>query len=158
MKTTALLTAILLISLPSVQAAKEREYSPGGARWAKTWRAFYAGDHEEELMNPLIKAGPAMAPALIEAISHKDMSKRRYAISALAYLKDRNAVEPLTRIVKDKSEEEYFRADALHAIYVLDRKLGEQLAKQFAGQGDTLKTIAEAIRKKEPWLMDGHQR
>ena len=157
MKIPALLVALLLIILPSLEAAKEREYSPGGEKWAKAWRAFYKGDHEEELMQPLIKAGPAMAPAIIEAISHKDMRLRRYAISALAYLKDRQAVEPLGKIVKDKSEEDYFRGDALHSIYILDRKLGEQLAKEFAGQGDNLKMIAEAIRKKEPWLKAGHE-
>ena len=158
MKIPVLLSVALVFLLPSVEAAKEREYSPGGEKWAKAWRAFYSGDHEEELALPLIKAGPAMAPAIIEAISHKDMRLRRYAISALAYLKDRKAVEPLTKIVKDKSEEDYFRGDALHSIYILNRKLGEQLAKDFAGQGDNLKMIADAIRKKEPWLLAGHER
>ena len=158
MKIPALITAVLITILPTLQAAQEREYSPGGEKWAKPWRAFYAGDHEEDLPKPLIKAGPAMVPAITQAISHKDMKKRRYAITALAYLKDRKAVEPLTRIVKDKSEEDYFRGDALHSVYVLDRKLGEQLARQFGGQGDTLKTMSEAIRKKEPWLLAGHER
>lgn len=158
MKTPAVLAAVLLAVLPSLQSAEEREYSPGGDKWAKAWRAFYAGDHEEDLPKPLIKAGPAMAPAIIEAIGHKDMKQRRYAISALAYLKDRKAVEPLAKIVKDKTEEDYFRGDALHSVYILDRKLGEQLAQQFAGPGDNLKMIAEAIRKKEPWLMAGHER
>lgn len=157
MKIPALLTALLVITLAPAEAAKEREYTPGGEKWAKAWRAFYAGDHEEELMTPLIKAGPAMAPAIIEAISHKDMSKRRYAIGALAYLKDRKAVEPLTSIVKDKAEEDYFRGDALQTIYILDRKLAQQLAKEFAGQGDNLKMVAEAIRKNEPWLTAGHK-
>ena len=158
MKITALLTAILLTAVPSLEAAKEREYTPGGEKWAKTWRAFYDGDHEEEMSVPLIKAGRAMVPAIIEAISHKDMEKRRYAISALPYLKDRSAVEPLSKIVQDKTEEDYFRGDALHAVYILDQKRGEQLAKGFAGQGDNLKMITEAIRKKEKWLMAGHER
>jgi hypothetical protein len=158
MKTPALLTLILLCLLPSLRAAQERQYSPGGEKWAKVWRAFYAGDHEEDLPTPLIKAGPAMVPAIIEAISHKDMARRRYAITALAYLKDRTAIEPLTKIVKDKSEEDYFRGDALHSVYILDRQRGQQLAQQFAGPGDNLKRVADAIRKKEPWLTAGHER
>ena len=136
-------------------AAEGVKYTPGGKEWAKVWTAFYNNTGgEEELMTPLVKAGPKMTPAILEAISHKDMKQRRYAIGALGHLKDRRAVEPLTAVLKDKREEDYFRGDALHAIYQIDQKLGSELAKQFSGQGDNLKMIAGAIIKKEPWLLD----
>ncbi len=128
-------------------------YTPGGEEWAKTWKTFYGDAAEEsEISAPLLKAGPKMVPAIVEAIAHKDMRHRRYAISALGNLKDKRAVERLTAILKDASEEDYFRGDALVAIYQIDQTLGTQLAKQYAGQGDNLKTMSDAILTKEPWL------
>ena len=150
---TALLALTFTVS--SGHAAEEVEYKPGGQQWANVWTAFYKGDHEAELMTPLIKAGPKMVPVILDAISHKDMRLRRYAISALGNLNDARAVDPLTKIVQDKSEEEYFRSDALESIYKLDQERGTRLAKQVAGQGDMLKTTGEAILKKEPWLLAG---
>lgn len=93
-----------------------------------------------------------MVPAIIEAIAHKDMKYRRYAIGALGLLKDPRAIEPLTVILKDETEEDYFRGDAVVAIYQIDQEKGTQLAKEYAGQGDNLKMMTEAIIAKEPWL------
>ena len=154
MKSLAIAALISLLALASTQAADDVKYTPGGKEWAKVWTAFYNNqDGESELMTPLIKAGQKMTPAILEAISHKDMKQRRYAIGALGQLKDRRALEPLTAILKDEREEDYFRGDALHAIYQIDQKRGSELAKQFAGKGDNLKMISSAIAKKEPWLL-----
>ena len=154
MKTFSLIAVLALTITTSAHAAKETDYKPGGPEWAKTWKAFYNNPgSEEDLPKPLIKAGPKMTPAIVEAISNKDMRLRRYAIGALGHLKDRRALDQLTIILKEKGEEEYFRGDALIAIYQIDQKLGTELAKQFAGQGDTIKMNAEAILKKEPWLL-----
>ena len=156
MKPFSLIALLSFVISASGLAADDVKYTPGGKEWAKAWAAFYNNTGaEDELMTPLIKAGPKMTPAILEAISHKDMKLRRYAIGALGHLKDRRAVEPLTAILKDTREEDYFRGDALHAIYQIDQKLGSNLAKQFSGQGDNLKMIAGAIIKKEPWLLDG---
>jgi HEAT repeat protein len=146
---------LLFVVSVAAQAAEEVEYSPGGEQWAATWKTFYAGDYEAELMTPLIEAGRAMVPAVMEAIDHQDMRLRRYAIGALGHLEDERAVAPLTAILADESEEEYFRGDALVAIYQIDQSEGTELAKKYAGQGDTMKVSSEAILKKEPWLLDG---
>ena len=154
MKSLAITALLSFLAFASTQAADNAKYTPGGKEWAKAWTAFYNNEGDEsELMTPLIKAGPKMTPAILEAISHKDMKQRRYAIGALGHLKDRRALEPLTAILKDESEEDYFRGDALHAIYQIDQKRGSELAKQFAGKGDNLKMISDAILKKEPWLL-----
>ncbi len=131
-------------------------YTPGGSQWAKAWQAFYSEDNEESQISvPLTKAGAEMVPAIIEAIAHKDMKHRRYAIGALGLLRNRSALEPLTTIVEDESEEDYFRGDALVAVYHIDSESGTQLANKYAGQGDNLKMMTEAVLTKEPWLTDG---
>jgi SH3-like domain-containing protein len=152
------LAAALLLSVVALTHADPPEvaYRTGGPEWAKTWKVFYdVVDHEPEISTPLVKAGPQMVPAILEAIAHKDMKRRRYAISALGNLKDRRALDALTAIVKDESEEDYFRGDAITAIYQIDQDLGTQLAKEYAGQGDNLKMMTEAIITKEPWLTAG---
>ena len=155
MKTLSLIAVLSLAGFATAHAADDVKYTSGGKEWAKVWTAFYNNSGSEaDLMTPLIKAGPKMTPAILEAISHKDMKQRRYAIGALGHLKDRRAVKPLTAILEDKREEDYFRGDALHAIYQIDQKLGSELAKRFAGQGDNLKMMTEAIIKKEPWLLE----
>lgn len=128
-------------------------YTPGGDEFAKTWKAFYSDDAEESEINvPLTEAGQKMVPAVVEAIAHKDMRHRRYAISALGTLKDPRALDALTAILKDESEEDYFRGDAVVSIYKIDPARGTELAKEYAGQGDNLKDMAQAILTKEPWL------
>jgi SH3-like domain-containing protein len=157
MKRLLVIAALALSIAPLAQAdPPEVAYRTGGAEWAKTWKTFYdVVDHEPEISTPLTKAGPKMVPAIIEAIGHKDMKRRRYAISALGLLKDRRALDPLTAIVKDESEEDYFRGDAVAAIYQIDQDIGTQLAKQYEGKGDNFKMMTEAIITKEPWLTEG---
>jgi HEAT repeat protein len=153
-RATNLTLLLLMIAMPAV-ADEGVVYKPGGKQWAKAWKAFYDENNaESDIATPLIKSGRAIVPAVMEAISHKDMQRRRYAITALGWLKDPAAVEPLTKILLDKGEEDYFRGDALHAIYVIDQPLGRKLAKEFAGKGDNLKMIAEAIQKNEKWLLE----
>ena len=153
-----LVAAALVLSIAPLTHADPPEvaYRTGGAEWAKTWKVFYdVVDHEPEISTPLTKAGPKMIPAIIEAIGHKDMKRRRYAISALGHLKDRSALDALTTIVKDESEEDYFRGDAVAAIYQIDQDLGTLLAKQYEGKGDNFKMMTDAIITKEPWLTEG---
>jgi hypothetical protein len=105
MKRLLVIAALALSIAPLAQAdPPEVAYRTGGAEWAKTWKTFYdVVDHEPEISTPLTKAGPKMVPAIIEAIGHKDMKRRRYAISALGLLKDRRAIDPLTAIVKTRA-------------------------------------------------------
>jgi len=132
------------------------DYKPGGAKWAEVWQAFYNNPGaEEDLMTPLVMAGPKMVPVILEAIAHKDMRQRRYAIGALGNLNDASATDPLSAIVNDTKEEDYFRGDALSSLYKLDPGAANELAKKYADEGDNLKDTATSILKEEPWLLAG---
>lgn len=163
MKLLSLLATLLVAFSTPIHAADDVEYTPGGSKWAAAWKAFYNNEgSESELMDPLIAAGPTMAPSVAEAITHKDMKLRRYAIGALGHLKDPAAIAPLTVILEDKSEADWFRGDAIIAIYQIDSKRGEELAKKFNGTGKTepdldsvLNMNCTAILNKEPWLTEG---
>lgn len=153
MKSLAVFLVLVFSSWSCV--AGEIEYRTGGPRFDKVWHAFYVeGDHEPELDDPLIAAGRVMTLAICEAISHPDMKRRRYAIGALGYIRDRRAIPALEKILKDKTEIYYFRGDALHAIYQIDKKLGSQYAGQFANEHDYLKRLAVSIQRKESWLTE----
>jgi hypothetical protein len=149
------ITVVLFAAMLSAQCwAGEVEYRPGGASFKAVWDRFYQGDHEPELDDPLIAAGTQMTMAIVEAIAHKDMRLRRYAIAALGQMKDKRALPQLERILRDKGEVDYFRGDALHAIYRIDQAKGTAHAVELANENDYLRRIAGSIRKKEPWLLE----
>ena len=153
MKSLAAFLVLVIFSWPC--SAAEVEYRTGGPRFDKVWHAFYVeGDHEPELDDPLIAAGRSMTLAICEAIAHPDMKRRRYAIGALGYIRDKRALPALEKILKDRTEIYYFRGDALHAIYQIDKNLGSQYAKQFANEHDYLKRLAASIQRGESWLTE----
>lgn len=153
MRFIAALVVGLLIASPCL--AGDVAYRPGGKQFAEAWHAFYdLSDHEPEIDDPLIKRGRPMVPSICSAIQHKDMKYRRYAIGALGYIGDRRALPTLEAILSDRTELEYFRGDALHSIYQLDRKLGLRYAKQYQRENKYLTMISRAILKQEPWLLE----
>ena len=144
MRAVLFLMAALLIAGPCF--AGEVAYRPGGASFADAWHRFYdLGDHEPELDDPLIRRGPAMVPAICEAVARKDMKYRRYALSALGYLRDPTAIPSLERILRDEGELDYFRGDALEAIYRIDQPLGERYVAEYGDQGGYLRLMADLI-------------
>jgi PBS lyase HEAT-like repeat-containing protein len=145
---------IFVILLSNSAFAGEAEYKPGGPQFRKVWQQFYHGDHEPELDDPLIKAGRKMTLAICEAVAHQDMKMRRYAIGALGYIGDRRAIPQLESILKNKEELDYFRGDALHSIYQLDRELGTRYATHYENENDYLRMISGAIKRQEPWLLE----
>jgi hypothetical protein len=146
---------ILFAALMSAQSwAVEVEYRPGGLEFRKVWDRFYLADHEPELDDPLIAAGRKMTLVILDAVAHKDMRLRRYAIGALGQIKDKRALPELERILRDRLEFEYFRGDALHAIYRIDHPKGSALALEFESENDYLKMISTAIKRMEPWLLE----
>ncbi len=72
-----------------------------------------------------------MIPAICAAVAHKDMKYRRYALSALGYIKSPKALPCLERILQDQTEIEYFRGDALQAIYLINQAMGRRYADQY---------------------------
>jgi HEAT repeat protein len=111
-------------------------------------------DHEPDIDDPLIARGRSMIPAICQAIQHKDMKRRCYAIGALGYVGDKRALPILETILKDSSEFDYFRGDALHSIYQLDRNLGLRYAKQYKSENKYLAMLSGAIFRQEPWLVE----
>ena len=143
----------LLISSPC--SAGDVAYRIGGKHFAKAWHTFYdLSDHEPEIDDPLIKRGRPMVPSICNAITHKDMKYRRYAIGALGYIGDERALSALEAILKDGSEIDYFRGDALHSIFLIDRKLGARYARQYQAENEYLTRLSGAILKQEPWLLE----
>jgi len=157
MKRSLSIIALVLIGIiPStVVAEQEVEYRPGGPKFAHVWNQFYAEPgHEPELDDPLIDAGKKMTSTICDAIKHLDMKQRRYAIGALGFIGDRQALPTLEIILKNEKEKDYFRGDALHAIYQIDERLGASYAKEFITENEYLKMMGNAILNKESWLKE----
>ena len=150
-----LLLLILWLALSQACFAGDVAYRTGGPHFSKTWHAFYdLSDHEPEIDDPLIARGRPMVLAICGAIRHKDMKYRRYAIGALGYIGDRRALATLEGILKDRTEIDYFRGDALHSIYWIDRGLGAGYAFKYKYENDYLTMMSDAIIKKAPWLLE----
>ena len=121
------------------------EYRPGGEEFARVWEQFYSGDHEPELDDPLIAAGEKMTLVICDAIGHRDMRLRRYAIGALGHIGDERSLPALESLLRATDEIYYFRGDALHAIYQINQATGKNYALEFADDHSYLKMIADAI-------------
>ena len=147
-------TAFLFLETRGNGEGNNVEYRPGVPKFQKVWNKFYSGDHEPELDDPLIKAGKKMTSAICAAIVHPDMKYRRYAIGALGFIADVQSIPTLESILKNESEEDYFRGDALRAIYQINESLGTKYAREHSHRRDYLKLISDAILKKEPWLKE----
>jgi hypothetical protein len=90
---------------------------------------FYSSNRaEDQLMDPLILAGEKVVPLLLIEIERKTQPRRRYAIGALGNIQDNSALPVLERILRDESEEDYFRCDALNSIGMIDFQRGKELA------------------------------
>ena len=154
--TGSLALSTLLFATTSARADDEAvDYRTGGKRFAKVWHAFYDESfHEPDIDDPLIAAGRPMVPAICEAISHRDMKYRRYAIGALGYIGDRKAVPTLVGLLENAGEEAYFRSDALLAIYRIDQPLGTRYARQYRHADKPIAMIAEAILRGDRWLLE----
>jgi hypothetical protein len=110
-------------------------------------RLFLTSDHlrEEDLTKPLNSAGRNVIPVVIEAIRDHEMPRRRYAIGFLADRKAIEAVPVLLDILADSEEKDYFRGDALQAIFRIDPKRASQLSRAYLDQPGTLGTVARRI-------------
>jgi HEAT repeat protein len=95
-----------------------------------------------------------MTEVICEAKKHPDMKRRRYAIGALGFIGDKRAIPTLEAILKSDKEKDYFRGDALHAIYQIDPKLASAYAKDYIKRNDYLKRISAAVLNKEKWLKE----
>jgi hypothetical protein len=100
---------------------------------------------EEQLMDPLIRAGDGVVPLVIEKVKDKNMPRRRYAIGFLGNGSYRQALPVLQQILQDTTDEDYFRGDALQSIYQIDEPLGVSYAQRYQGESDYVGRIAKEI-------------
>lgn len=139
----------------SATASPEIEYRPGNAKSQEVWRAFYLENrHESAIDDPLITQGSGMVQDICAAIRHRDMKQRRYAIGALGYIGDQAALSTLESILGNEAELDYFRADALKAIYQINLNAGRREAKKYRARSDTLGQYAKAVVSGESWLLE----
>jgi HEAT repeat protein len=109
---------------------------------------FYDDNVPEPILDRhLLSAGKAIVPYLLIEIQKRDMPKRGYAILALGKIGDRRALPVLIRILEDRSEIVYFRDDALRAIWHIDRKLGWEYAKKYAGENKEFDRTLELLKE-----------
>lgn len=145
---------LVFIVLAQQCYAAEIEYRTGGSKHDRAWHQFYVeADHESDIDDSLIAKGKVMVSAICEAVKHKDMKRRRYAIGALGYINERAAMPTLEAILSDESEIDYFRGDALQSIYRIDSKRGLSYAAQYQSQPNTLGQYAKAVIERKPWLL-----
>ena len=109
-------------------------------------RAFYDNQGPEEtLMDPLILAADKVVPLVIEKIRDKKMPRRRYAIGFLGNDSYREALPVLQAILQDSSELDYFRADALHSIYLIEPALGLKYAEAYKNDSNDLGKVSQDL-------------
>lgn len=102
---------------------------------------------ESYLTIPLCDAGEKVVPLLTEKIKDKNMERRRYAIGFLGATENKLPLTTLEKIIEDETDNEFFRADSLQSAYLLDEKLGKELANKYQSRTDFLGEVAKEIIK-----------
>lgn len=117
-------------------------------------KAFYEREvAEDQIMDPLILAGPNVIPLLEKEVVNPDMQNRRYAIGALGNLGSKAALSTLEKLVATKSEAAYIRCDALTAIGMIDHNEGLRIAKSVYGERlQCLANIKDLEHEYAQWL------
>lgn len=118
-------------------------------------KAFYEREvAEDQIMDPLILAGPNVIPLLEKEVVNPDMPNRRYAIGALGNLGSKAALPTLEKLAGTKSEVDYIRCDSLTAIGMIDHQEGLRIANSVKGEGlQCLSEIADNLdRDYAQWL------
>ncbi|WP_375185101.1 hypothetical protein [Pseudoalteromonas sp.] len=100
---------------------------------------------ESQLQDPLILNGSNVLPLVLRDLPDKNMPRRRYAIGYIGNGRYEEAIPALKKILHDNSELNYFRADALEAIYQIDMSLSRNLAANFTNEPELLGRVAKKI-------------
>lgn len=140
----ALLLYVSLLTFTACQVTNvtnSNQLSPDDA----LQRFYNNNGPEETLMDPLIVAGDKVMPLVMREVKNKEMPRRRYAIAFLGNGSYRDAIPVLENILRDTREEDYFRADALTSIYMIDESMGLRLAQQYKDQADYLGDVSRRV-------------
>jgi hypothetical protein len=92
--------------------------------------------NEDLLEIPIKEAGYHIGPILTKNISDKGMRLRRYAIAGLGEIKYKPAIPELKKILYDRTELDYFRADALETLMLFHSKRSKKIIDEFKSQAD----------------------
>lgn len=103
---------------------------------------------ESLLENPIKEAGYHIGPILTEKIKDKQMELRRYAINGLGEIKYKPATGTLSKILTDKTEPDYLRADAFVTLQKFDTKTSNKILSDFR------KAVSDTIDSKVIHLVD----
>jgi len=113
------------------------------------WADFVAAKDraEDQLTDPLVLAGPRVRPLVHTAVKDHNFPLRRYAINYLGCATYAPAAPTLRDILNDESERDYFRGDALEALWSIDHVEGLRLANGLAtrAQADFLGQVARGL-------------
>jgi hypothetical protein len=103
---------------------------------------------EDQIMDPLILAGPDVVPLLTKELAKPDMPNRRYAVAALGNLDSKAALPILEQLVGSASEADYIRCDALTAIAMIDQEEGLRVGNSAKETGpECLSEIADNLAR-----------
>lgn len=86
---------------------------------------------EEFLLRPIKEAGYHIGPILTREIKDKNMKLRRYAIAGLADIRYKPATETLHKILLDKTEPEYARAEAYVVLTKFNTESASEILSHF---------------------------
>lgn len=111
---------------------------------------------DERAVDHLRKAGDKVVPLVIGEVGKKDMPRRRTAMQFLASSRQRTALPTLELILRDETEEQAVRAEALRAINLIDPTRGQEHAQLLEWRSDSLGTVAKALREAVPPAYEFH--
>lgn len=100
---------------------------------------------EDMLMDPLILHSMIIHERVVQEVADSKMQKRRYAISFLGIDGRPDALPALRQILESDEEIDYFRADALSAIWQIKKEKAMQLASSYVLRDDLLGRFAREI-------------
>jgi len=132
--------SFILLSLALLISCNNGNFTQKHSTADEVMEDFYEAKNraEDMLMDPLIVNSDLVKYRVIEEIKDKNMNKRRYAIQYLGNEKIKEALPTLIAILEDESEIDYFRADALDSIYLIDEGLGLSKAEKYKNREDSL--------------------
>lgn len=121
---------------------------------------FYGGEARPEcmLIDPLRRAGRAVVPLVIAALPDRAMPRRRYAIGFLGEGGYREALPALEAILRDATELDHVRGDALLAISGIDPELARRLAGELPVTPENLGRIVWVVSQGGSALKALHDR
>jgi hypothetical protein len=103
---------------------------------------------EDQIACPLVLAGPAACPLALREVRSRKGVNWRYAFLALASLRCRDAVPYLDKMMRDETEKEFLRVDALETLWLIEDPPPEAYARSLAARRGTLGMFAK-------WLVEG---